>query len=82
MTRDELTARTRQVVADHLDQPREKVTTAARYVEDLGADSLDNVEIVMALEEEFDIEITDEDAIGVDTFGATVDYLAKRLGVQ
>ena len=54
--------RVRKIVIDHLDADPDKVTEKASFIDDLGADSLDNVELVMAFEEEFDIEIPDEDA--------------------
>lgn len=80
MTRPEIAARARDLIATHLDIDPAKVTEGARFIEDLGCDSLDNVELVMAGEEEFDIEIPDDDAEVLATFGQAVDYLAKRLG--
>jgi len=55
------------------------VTEEAHFIDDLGADSLDTVELVMAFEEEFDIEIPDEDAEKLETVGDAVKYLNERL---
>lgn len=67
-----------KIIAEHLDIPPEKVTETSTFA-DLGADSLDSVEIVMAVEEEFDIEVPDEEADGLDTFGKLVGYITKAL---
>ena len=56
-----------------------KITTEARFIEDLGADSLDTVELIMQFEEEFDIEISDEDAEKLNTVGSSVDYINEKL---
>jgi len=56
----------------------EEVTLEAHFVEDLGADSLDTVELVMALEEEFEIEIPDEDAEKILTVGKALDYIKEK----
>jgi acyl carrier protein len=56
------------------------VTPAAHFIDDLGADSLDTVELVMAFEEEFDLEIPDEDAEKLETVSDATDYLKRRLG--
>lgn len=70
--------RVKKVVAEQLDRDPEEVTSEASFVEDLGADSLDQVELIMALEEEFDIEIPDEDAEGIRTVQQAVDYIDKK----
>ena len=70
--------RVKKVVAEQLDRDPEEVTSEASFVEDLGADSLDQVELIMALEEEFDIEIPDEDAEGIRTVQHAVDYIDKK----
>lgn len=68
------------IVVDQLEvEDPDKVTPEADFANDLGADSLDVVELVMALEEEFDIEIPDEDAEGIDTVGKAVDYIDKKV---
>ena len=79
MTDVELEAKVRKIIADRLQVDEASVTTQASYVEDLGADSLDLVELVMAFEEEFKLEIPDQDAENMKTVGASVDYLKKKL---
>ncbi|MEP6754652.1 MAG: acyl carrier protein [Chthonomonadales bacterium] len=73
--------RVKKVVVEQLDASEEEVTEKAAFVEDLGADSLDVVELVMGLEEEFEIEIPDEDAEKIHTVQDAVDYIdAKAKG--
>ena len=67
--------RVRKIVIDHLDADPDKVTEKASFIDDLGADSLDNVELVMAFEEEFDLEIPDEDAEKITTVGDAIAYI-------
>jgi acyl carrier protein len=69
----------RKIVAEQLGVDIEKVVAEASFIEDLGADSLDTVELVMALEEEFDQEIPDEDAEKIRTVQDAVDYIKSRL---
>lgn len=69
--------RVRKVTIEHLDQDPEKVTTKASFVYDLGADSLDQIELVMAFEEEFDVEISDEKADAVQTVGDVVQLITE-----
>jgi acyl carrier protein len=59
---------------------REKLTSEASFMEDLGADSLDTVELVMAFEKEFDIDIPDEDAEKLRTVGDAMNYLHEKIG--
>src|SRR6266853_1546416 len=66
------------IVAEQLGVKQEQVTNDASFVDDLGADSLDTVELVMALEEEFEIEIPDEDAEKITTVQQAVDYITER----
>lgn len=68
-----------KVVVDQLGVKEEDVKSDARFVEDLGADSLDTVELVMALEEEFGIEIPDDDAEKAKTVGDVVSYIDKKI---
>jgi acyl carrier protein len=63
------------IVCDQLGVPREKVTPETSFINDLGADSLDTVELVMELEEEFDISIPDEDAEKIQTVGEAIKYI-------
>ncbi|MBL4871479.1 MAG: acyl carrier protein [Robiginitomaculum sp.] len=70
-------SRVTKMVVEHLDVEESKVTQKANFIEDLGADSLDNVELVMAFEEEFDIEIPDDAAETIQTVGNAVDFITK-----
>ena len=71
-------ARVREIIVNELGVEPEKVTDGASFVEDLGADSLDTVELVMAFEEEFGIDIPDEDAEQMRTVGDAISYLKKH----
>jgi len=71
--------RVRKIVIDHLDADPEKVTEKASFIDDLGADSLDNVELIMAFEEEFDVEISDAEAENVLTVGDAVKAISQKL---
>ncbi len=67
--------RVKKVIAEQLSVSEDEVVPTASFIEDLGADSLDNVELVMALEEEFDTEIPDEDAEKITTVQSAIDYI-------
>ena len=67
--------RVKEIICEQLGVEEEEVTPAAKFIEDLGADSLDTVELVMALEEEFDLEIPDEDAEKIVTVGDAIQYI-------
>ena len=67
------------IIAEQLGVKPEEVTPEASFVEDLGADSLDTVELVMEFEDEFDTTIPDEEAEKIQTVGAAIDYIAKVL---
>ncbi|MGB1340160.1 MAG: acyl carrier protein [Cycloclasticus pugetii] len=67
--------RVKKIVAEQLGVKEEEVTNEASFIDDLGADSLDTVELVMALEEEFDCEIPDEQAEGITTVQQAIDYV-------
>ena len=71
-------ARVREIIINELGVEPEKVTDEASFVEDLGADSLDTVELVMAFEEEFGIDIPDEDAEKMRTVGDAIGYLKEN----
>jgi acyl carrier protein len=71
----------KKIVCEQLDVSEEDVVSKASFVDDLGADSLDQVELIMAMEEEFDISISDEDAENINTVQDTIDYITKALGV-
>ncbi|HVO12098.1 MAG TPA: acyl carrier protein [Vicinamibacteria bacterium] len=70
--------RVKKIIVDQLGVEEETVTPEASFVDDLGADSLDTVELVMALEEEFGIEIPDEDAEKITRVREAVDYIEKH----
>ena len=70
--------RIKAIVAEQLGVDEDQVTTEASFMDDLGADSLDTVELVMALEEEFDIEISDEDAEKIQTVQDAIDYISEN----
>jgi acyl carrier protein len=74
----DIEARVREIIASELGVEVEKVTNEASFVEDLGADSLDTVELVMAFEEEFSVEIPDEDAEQMQTVGDAIAYLRDK----
>ena len=69
----------KNIIIEQLHVTPEKVTDTAHFVDDLGADSLDIVELVMAFEEKFSLEIPDEDSQQLITVGKAVEYIAKRL---
>ncbi|MDE3001958.1 MAG: acyl carrier protein [Gemmatimonadota bacterium] len=71
-------ARVREIIINELGVEAEKVTDEASFVEDLGADSLDTVELVMAFEEEFGIDIPDEDAEQMRTVGDAIAYINEN----
>jgi acyl carrier protein len=71
-------AKVKEIVVEQLGVDEEEVSEQASFVDDLGADSLDIVELVMALEEEFDLEIPDEDAEKITTVGDAVNYIKEN----
>ena len=75
-------ARVRKIVAEQLGVAEADVKNESSFVDDLGADSLDNVELVMALEEEFDCEIPDEEAEKITTVQQAIDYVQKNAKPQ
>lgn len=68
----------KEVVLDKLGVEESQITETAHFMDDLGADSLDTVELIMQLEEEFGIEIPDEDAEKITTVGAAVEYIDRK----
>ncbi len=68
-----------EIISSQLSVPKEKVVPQASFTDDLGADSLDLVELVMAMEEEFGMEIADEDAEKLQTVQDTIDYVKQHL---
>ncbi len=69
----------KSIIVEQLGVPAEEVTENASFIEDLGADSLDIVELVMALEEEYDITIPDEEAEKIQTVGDAVNYISEHV---
>ncbi|MBT3250892.1 MAG: acyl carrier protein [Candidatus Marinimicrobia bacterium] len=70
----------KEIIIDKLGVEDSKITIEAKFIDDLGADSLDTVELIMQFEEEFNIEIPDEDAEGLTTVGESVDYITTKMG--
>jgi len=71
-------SKVKEIIVEQLGVDASQVTPEASFVDDLGADSLDTVELVMALEEKFDLEIPDEDAEKITTVGEAIEYLTKN----
>ena len=70
----------KSIIAEQLGVKQEEVNPEASFIDDLGADSLDTVELVMALEEEFGVEIPDEDAEKITTVGDAIKYIEEKSG--
>jgi acyl carrier protein len=75
----DIEAKVKDIIVEQLGVDANEVTPEASFIDDLGADSLDTVELVMAFEEEFDIEIPDEDAEKMSTVGDAINYLKEKL---
>jgi len=78
MQRDELFKKMKVIIADKLSISEDQITEQASFIEDLGADSLDTVELVMALEDEFGLDIPDEDAEKLTTVGKAMEYVLSH----
>lgn len=74
----EVEEKIKKIISEQLGVEEDEVLPEAKFVDDLGADSLDTVELVMALEEEFDIEIPDEEAEKIQTVGAAIDFIKEK----
>tara|TARA_B100001057_G_scaffold258194_1_gene258334 strand:+ start:4292 stop:4534 length:243 start_codon:yes stop_codon:yes gene_type:complete len=79
MQMSDIESRVKKIVSEQLGTDEAKVTNKSSFIDDLGADSLDTVELVMALEEEFDTEIPDDDAEKITTVQQAIDYINKNL---
>lgn len=82
MTAAEIDAKLKEIVMDRLNVEEDQIKPEASFVEDLGADSLDIVELIMGIEEEFDIEIPDEDAEKLTTVGEATNYIKGKLDAE
>ena len=78
MNKEEILTKVKAVVAEKLNVGEDQVTEEAKFVEDLGADSLDQVELIMALEDEFKLKIPEEEAEKLTTVGTAVSYVMKK----
>ncbi len=78
MNKEEVLGKIKGVVAEKLNVGEDQVTIEAKFVEDLGADSLDQVELIMALEDEFDLKIPEEEAEKLSTVGSALDYIISK----
>ena len=74
----DIEGRVKKIVVEHLSIEEEKISESASFIDDLGADSLDTVELVMAFEEEFGVEIPDDAAESIQTFGDAVKYISDN----
>lgn len=79
MNKEEILVKVKNVVAEKLNVGEDQVTIEAKFVEDLGADSLDQVELIMALEDEFDLKIPEEEAEKLSTVGVAIDYIVSKV---
>jgi len=82
MKKEEILSRLKEIIVDRLDVEEDQIVPEASFVEDLGADSLDIVELIMGIEEEFDIEIPDEDAEKLTSVGEAMNYTLTKIGVD
>ena len=82
MADESVEQKVKNIIVEQLGVNPEEVTRDASFIDDLGADSLDTVELVMAFEEEFDAEIPDEEAEKLKTVGDAIDYIEKKLKVS
>src|SRR3979490_38670 len=82
MDMKQLEEKVKDIIVEELGVERDKLTNDASFMEDLGADSLDTVELVMAFEKEFDIDIPDEEAEKLRTVGQALEYLHEKMGTE
>ena len=79
LSTEEITQKVIKIIAEQLGRPEEEINKEASFLNDLGADSLDVVEMIMLLEEEFDTDISDEEAEKIQTVQEAIDYIVNRL---
>lgn len=82
MTRDEIAGKVKNIIVEQLGVNAEEVKEESSFIDDLGADSLDTVELVMALEEEFGAEIPDEDAEKLRSVGEAINYIEQKVAAK
>jgi acyl carrier protein len=82
MKKEEVLSRLKEIIVERLDVEEDQIVPEASFVEDLGADSLDIVELIMGIEEEFDIEIPDEDAEKLTSVGEAMNYTLGKIGLD
>ena len=75
----ECSEKVKEIITDKLGVEESKITLEAKFIDDLGADSLDTVELIMQFEEEFSIEIPDEEAENLQSVGQAIDYISKKI---
>lgn len=78
MDKADISSRIKEIIADKVDVPEGDVSEKSRFIDDLGADSLDLVQLVMAVEDEFEIEITDDEAESIKTVGQAIDLILTK----
>ena len=79
LSKDDIVSKVKEITSEQLGVDESQITPEAKFVDDLGADSLDTVELVMALEEEFDLEISDEEAERLTTVNRVISYIEDCL---
>jgi len=79
VSNDEIRAKIVDIVAEKLNKPKDGITLEMSFINDLGADSLDTVELVMDIEDAFELTIPEEEAEKIETVGAAVDYVSKAM---
>lgn len=79
MTRENIAEEVKKLISESISVDASEITEQSRFVDDLGADSLDIVELIMAMETKFSIEIPDEDAQKIKTVGEAIDYISQKL---
>jgi acyl carrier protein len=82
MSATNIEAKVKSIIADQLGVGEDEIKGESSFIEDLGADSLDIVELVMAMEEAFDVEIPDDDAEKIQTIGDAISYLKEKLAAS